>query len=239
MIRYSANGNSFVIFNLLTKPMNDYEKERLILENVGDDDGALFAEKKDELFAMDYFNRDGKRAKFCVNGSRAFLKFLFDEGYINEGRIKFWSYAGVLEGIVKRDKVSVAMPDASSIEKVYFDSCEGYLITVGVPHFVVRRENVEKIDVEKVGKYLRDLSNANVDFFEEISRGFLRIRTYERGVERETKACGSGATATFIVYRKETKVTEATFYTLGGPLRLYLSEGKIFLEGSVERCSEG
>lgn len=188
---------------------------------------------------MDYFNRDGKRAKFCGNGSRAFLKYLFDEGYINEGKIEFWSYAGVLEGIVEKDKVSVAMPAASSIERICLDSYEGYLITVGVPHFVVRKENVEKIDVEKVGKHLRDLSNANVDFFEEISRGFLKIRTYERGVERETKACGSGATATFIVYRRETRVTETTLYTLGGPLRLYLSGRKIFLEGSVERCSEG
>jgi diaminopimelate epimerase len=239
MVRYSANGNSFVVFNLLEKKLSDEEKEKLVLENIGDEDGALFIERRDRLFAMDYFNRDGKRAKFCGNGSRAFLKYLFDEGYIKEGEVDFWSYAGLLKGFVKKDKISVAMPEISSFEKTSFDDFEGYLVTVGVPHFVVQVENVDEVDVENTGRYLRKLSNANVNFFEEVSKGYLKIRTYERGVERETKACGSGATATFAVYREKTGVSEAILQAPGGQLRLYLSDGKIFLEGSVERCSEG
>ncbi|MDI3472995.1 MAG: diaminopimelate epimerase [Thermotogaceae bacterium] len=239
MLRYSANGNSFVVFNLLEKSLSDEEKEKLVLENVGDEDGVLFVERKNHLFSMDYFNRDGKRAKFCGNGSRAFLKYLFDEGYIKEGKVDFWSYAGLLRGIVKNDKVSVAMPEITLFQKTSFDNYEGHLVVVGVPHFVVQVENVEEFDVEKIGRYLRQLSDANVNFFEEVSRGYLKIRTYERGVERETKACGSGATATFAVYREKTGVSEAILQAPGGQLRLYLSDGKIFLEGSVERCSEG
>jgi len=236
MIRYSANGNSFIIFDALDKSLKDREKEKLVLENIKNEDGALFVEKKDDVFSMDYFNRDGKRAKFCGNGSRAFLKYLLDSGYIKEGIIEFWSHAGIIKGIVNKDKISVRMPEVSSKRKITVENYEGYLVTIGVPHFVIQEKDIMNIDVENIGKKLRNITNANIDFFEEISEGILKIRTYERGVERETKACGTGATAVFVVYHEKVNINEVTIHTLGGPLKLYLSEGKIFLEGSVERC---
>lgn len=239
MVRYSANGNSFVIFDILNQSIGDKEKNKLVLENIKDEDGALFVEKKDGIFSMDYFNRDGKRAKFCGNGSRAFLKYLFDSGYIKEGITEFWSHAGMIKGFVSESKVSVRMPEVSSKERIVVENYEGYLITIGVPHFVILEKNTMDIDVENVGRILRKATNANVDFFEELSKGVLKMRTYERGVERETKACGTGAAAVFVVYNEKTGIDEVTIHTLGGPLKLYLSEGRIFLEGSVEKCSEG
>jgi len=240
MERYSATGNTFVIVDATQVEIDDFEKEKIVLQVVEDRDGVIFVEKKNETFFMDYFNRDGKRATFCGNGSRAFLKFLKDKFGVS-GKVSIQTNAGVLIGYAT-EEISVQMPEPR-VERVLpreeLFGLEGALIIVGVPHLVVNVGNsIWNFDME-IARQLRHKFNANVNLFNVLSDKGFEVRTFERGVERETLSCGSGTTATafFIKYyvNHDSALPDSlTANTKGGMLRVLFDSDGIYLGGGVE-----
>ncbi|PLV60251.1 diaminopimelate epimerase [Thermotoga sp. KOL6] len=233
---YSANGNTFLIVDNTNNTISEEEKPDFVKKHVGELDGVIFVEKADSKFFMDYYNRDGSMATFCGNGARAFSKYLMDMGLINVKKFTFLSRAGEIRVLVE-DGIWVRMPKVSEKKRLAIDDYSGYLVVVGVPHFVIRMKNVDEIDVEKLGKYLRSKTGANVDFYQ-VFPDFLKVRTYERGVERETKACGTGITSVFVVHRDETGMKMMKVQVPGGILYVKEENGEIFLKGDVRVCSE-
>ncbi len=230
---YTAAGNSFIIFNNLDLKIKEEDKSSLVLENIKERDGAIFVEKKDKLFFMDYFNRDGKRAEFCGNGARAFIKFLFDNKLIKKEKIEFNSYAGIVQGeVISENTIKIRMPKYK-YKGAFFDKFNYDLIIVGVPHCIIKVDDIEKIDVNNEGKMMRKLTGANINFYEIINKNTLKIRTFEKGVERETLACGSGATATAIIYNKDKKLHEINIIARGGNLKIIFSNNNIYLQGGA------
>jgi diaminopimelate epimerase len=228
---YTATGNSFVIYDSVGKDLAYEEKNNLVLKNVGDRDGMVFVEKKDGFF-MDYFNRDGQRAEFCGNGARSFVKYLHDAGYIKEN-VVFDSFAGQVEGHLVDGEIMIKMPKIKTDDKL--GSVAGHYVVVGVPHYVIFVDNVEEVDVEKLGANLRKELDANIDFVE-IKANEIKMRTYERGVEGETKACGTGATASAYVSKitRQWHVQKINVSVPGGKLKVIFKGEDVYLQGGVD-----
>lgn len=172
-------------------------------------DGVLLLESDPELdFAMRYFNADGRPADYCGNGARCLARFALELG-LGAGsprRVRFRTAAGVQEaretgpGRVEVRFGRVASAGEACSVAAEGRTFEGLLITAGVPHFVTPVERVEWVPVAEWGTALRHHprfgpAGANVDFVTALGPGRVAMRTYERGVEGETLACGSGAIA--------------------------------------------
>ncbi|MGC8589950.1 MAG: diaminopimelate epimerase [Athalassotoga sp.] len=228
---YTATGNSFVMYDSVGKTLTYEEKSDLVLKNVGDRDGMIFVEKKDKFF-MDYFNRDGQRAEFCGNGARSFVKYLHDAGYIKEN-VLFDSFAGQVEGHLVDGEIMIKMPKIRTDDKL--GSVAGHYVVVGVPHYVIFVDDVKNVDVKKLGFRLRNELDANIDFVE-IKDHEIEMRTYERGVESETKACGTGATASAYVSRitQRWHVQKINVSVPGGNLKVIFKGKDVYLQGGVD-----
>jgi len=181
-------------------------------------DGLLVLEPDPDLdFRMHYRNADGGVAEMCGNGGRVLAAFAVERGRGREGRVRFRSAWGTHAAQVERRgpglyRVALSLPDvraaAALVVPTPWGPARAALVNCGVPHLVLPvgegpAPDLEAVDVDGWGRVLRRLpelgpAGANVDFVARGAEGALRLRTYERGVEGETLACGTGATATAV-----------------------------------------
>ncbi|MCK5844058.1 MAG: diaminopimelate epimerase [Victivallales bacterium] len=175
-------------------------------------------------FRMDFFNSDGGAAETCGNGLRCAALFTINRMEAARS-ILFETNAGESPAeVLSNGEVCVELPWRSGPERILLDSIEAYLVDTGVPHLVVMVDDVAKYDVESVGKKLRSHpalapDGANVDFLEftSDSEHTAFLRTFERGVEGETLACGTGAAAAAVCsILFQGKTTPLSFKTFGG-----------------------
>jgi len=157
-------------------------------------------------FRMLFFNPDGTEADLCGNGARCVAAFAREIGAAKGAAMTFETSAGLVDAeVVSERHVKVWMPEPKG-RRYGINVCghSGDFIIAGVPHFVVSCDNVASVDVAGEGRKLR-LSDefapdgANIDFVKYTSPNRATIRTYERGVEAESGACGTGAVAAAIV----------------------------------------
>ena len=161
-------------------------------------------------FRMVFFNPDGTEADLCGNGARCVAAFAREIGVVTSPAMTFETRAGLVDAEVSPNgAVKVWMPEPKNRRyglqvKVGDTFVAGDYVEAGVPHFIVPCESVASVDVEGLGRALR-LSDAfapngtNVDFVQFLPAHKAIIRTYERGVEAESGACGTGAVATAVV----------------------------------------
>jgi diaminopimelate epimerase len=178
------------------------------------DPPSLEQEEKAD-FRMRIFNRDGSEAEMCGNGIRCLFAFACDCGWrADEARIE--TQCGVLRARKINELIQIEMSDPQSIESNFelaridcfpeIKQMKFYSLNTGVPHlvgFVASEEELEKINLSQIGPHLRHhekfgKGGTNVNFAYLVGKNRLKIRTYERGVEGETLACGTGATAAAI-----------------------------------------
>ena len=151
-------------------------------------------------FFMKYYNADGRTSTFCGNGGRCIVSFASSLG-IHHGQTHFLGTDGWHDGWINEDgSVRISMLDVEKIEKL--DS-SAYTLFTGSPHYVTFVDHVDHIDVAIEGRRIRNSApfsaeGINVNFVELIQPGSIKIRTYERGVEDETYACGTGVVAAAI-----------------------------------------
>lgn len=220
-------------------------------------DGLILIENPsspENHFRWQFFNADGSVAEMCGNGSRCAVRFAYDRGIVDK-EARFETLAGVIEAWVleggSRVKVQLTKPRDYREATLDIDGhiIEGSFINTGVPHFVVVVDELEALDIKKLGRAIRfhkefEPKGTNVNFIQPLSRRAVRIRTYERGVEGETLACGTGAVASALVaYRKGlVKEKPVEVYTKGGELLRVDFEDNLeetFLEGGVCKVFEG
>ncbi|WP_367357260.1 diaminopimelate epimerase [Mesotoga sp.] len=226
---YTATGNTFLVVDSRERRLSDLEKRLLVLKYVNGRDGTIFVERD----FMDYYNCDGNRAAFCGNGARAFVHFIHEKE--ERDSVEFSSHAGNVLGIVE-DLVSVRMPSPKFLGNFEEEDYRGEIVVVGVPHLVIEGET-DEVNWNALLP-LRHLYDANVNVFTVKEEGNLRIRTFERGVEGETGACGSGATSVAWVYYRRTGFERVTLQANGGNLTVSFRDGSAYLGGGVEKCSE-
>lgn len=209
--KMTGSGNDFVFFDARSEPAGQLEGAFAIgalcdrRRGVGAD-GVVFLEPdSDEAYSIRYFNRDGSLAEFCGNASLCSVTLAAELGMVKEGeRFRFRTSSGVIPGRLAAGQPVVGMPAVAEANPEFDtplgpgEQRIGYA-RVGVPHLVVACGDVDSVDVEGRGRSLRHLpslaAGANVNFVSRGDHGWT-YRTYERGVEEETLACGSGSVAT-------------------------------------------
>lgn len=170
---------------------------------IGADGLILLKPLAENKLKMDYFNSDGSPAGMCGNGLRCSMEFASILGLVSSDHAVFLTGAGELEAWrLSPGFIRTRMPLAAPFGKLTLCGYECYLTATGVPHAVVplRKTELEEIEVDVLGRMIRFAEEiapegANVDFIEMPDEDTIRIRTYERGVEAETLACGTGMAA--------------------------------------------
>lgn len=230
--KYNASGNTFVIFH--TNKRDDYSKLAIKLckdENV---DGLIVVVPHMVYdFEWLFYNNDGSTASMCGNGTRAVAHYAFTN-QLAGAFVKFLTGAGEINCKVEDDIVETTMPAVKVIKQEFEElGFTWHLVDTGVPHLVTIVDDLEKFDLEICSK-MRYEHNANVNFAK-VDGDILRVRTYERGVENETQACGTGMTACFLralslgLIKNQTDV----YPTSGEKLVLKKDEIGLYFKGKV------
>lgn len=207
-----ATGNDFVIVDNRAgaiKKLPALAKELCNRKYGIGADGLLVVEKsKKSDFKMRIFNPDGSEAEMCGNGARACAQFAYDNR-IAGGAMSFTTLAGRIDARVLKDGVSLKMMSPKNIRKDIPIACKGkkyefQSVDTGVPHAIVFFGKLDDIDVDAFGCFIRHHKvfqprGTNVNFVRVIDKHTIEVRTYERGVEGETLACGTGSTASAIL----------------------------------------
>jgi diaminopimelate epimerase len=247
--KYSANGNDFVIFHSEIK--EDRTELAKIICHRQDGVGAdglivlLLNEKKDGVydFEWQFYNSDGSCANMCGNGSRACAHYAYNNKIASK-KMKFLTGAGIIGATVSDNSADSGMVESELTppeildESVDFNGNRWWLIDTGVPHLVRYTQTIDFFDIEEA-RELRYVYNANVNIMH-IEGENLRVRTYERGVENETLACGTGMSACFYRAFKEKKVdNNIEVYPISGDtLYLGYSGDTITFKGKVKKTFE-
>lgn len=238
--KYSANGNDFVIFH------SEEKKDRSALakelchrqDGVGADGLIVVlsnsAKAGEYDFEWQFYNSDGSTAEMCGNGSRACAHYAFTRELAPQ-KMAFLTQAGVIKAEVDGDMVLSELTPPVILQKdIVFNGKNWWKINTGVPHMVSFTDNIEEFDIQEA-RELRYVHNANVNIVF-VDGNNLRVRTYERGVEDETLACGTGMAASFYRALQEGKVQKSieVYPRSGDTLYLGMNERTITFKGRVK-----
>ena len=206
-----ASGNDFVVIDNRegsVRPGLAWVKQLCEAHTGIGADGVLLLEKSQKSsFKMRIFNSDGSQAEACGNGFRCIAVFAKQKLRLPDA-FQFESRAGLIRARVSGKRVCVELVKPSGYRKgeleVLGRRFRYSFIKTGVPHTVIFVEGLEKAEVENLGRAIRHHEDfkprgTNVNFVEVKGEREIHVRTYERGVERETLACGTGSTASALV----------------------------------------
>ncbi len=248
--KYQGTGNDFVMVDNRQKVIS--KKNISLIKSlcdrrfgIGADGLILLEDSATTDFKMVYFNADGNESTMCGNGGRcivAFAKYL----KIIENTTTFEAIDGLHTATISGDVVSLQMQDVVNIKEK--GGC--VFLNTGSPHHVQFEEHISDFDIKTIGRNIRNevygTEGSNVNFVKKINNATFRLRTYERGVEDETLACGTGATAVAIAmnYLKETNANDIKLNVEGGELQVSfdVKEGNytnVFLTGKAIQVFKG
>ena len=212
--KMSGSGNDFIVIDNRSRIVDDLDLSKFIRTvcrrkmSVGADGMILIEPSEKADFSWRFYNSNGSRAEMCGNGARCAARFAYVNGIAGEN-LSFETDAGIVSGQVKADRAKMKMPDPADLRLDYsIELANGPVpvssINTGVPHVVVMRDAIEDVDVFGLGREIRNHAafapaGTNVNFICRQGQGHLAIRTYERGVEDETLACGTGSIAGALV----------------------------------------
>jgi diaminopimelate epimerase len=234
MLRFTkmnGAGNDFVLIDNRAEALKLSRQQIAFLCNrhrgVGAD-GVLLVEPPEAGadFRMRYYNSDGTEAEMCGNGARCFSRFV-NQIAGPHSEIRFETKAGIIRAEFDGDLVTLEMTQPHGLVlnrslDIGGEKLSTHFVNTGVPHVVIFVDDVASVPVGQWGSEIRYHSafrpgGTNANFVEEIEAGELVIRTYERGVEAETLACGTGVTAAGLIY--------ATLTNAPSPVRLEVRGG--------------
>jgi diaminopimelate epimerase len=262
--KMSGAGNDFIVVDnrqdVLTGDLKTFVNRVCQRRTAVGADGVLLLEKSTQAecdFRMRYYNADGGEAEMCGNGGRCIALYAYRKKAAG-ARMSFQTQAGLYRAEIIDDgcAVKLNMRDPHSINLQFDLELAGSSVTAsfantGVPHTVVVTGNVDQVDVFHLGREIRNHrrfapAGTNANFVTITDRTHLRVRTYERGVEDETLACGTGVTATAVVLSLLNKIdlpVQAT--TRGGDILTVFGTRSgsqvtdVFLQGPAEVVFEG
>jgi diaminopimelate epimerase len=260
--KMSGSGNDFILVDNRGREISD---ERMISltralcrrrVSVGAD-GMIFLEPSvHHDFKWRFFNADGSEAEMCGNGGRCTARFAFLRGMAGS-EMTFETLAGPISARVEGSTVKLELTRPSDLRLEQSLNLDGNLwpfdfLNTGVPHALIWVEDIEKADLIGIGPRIRyhdhfKPAGTNVNFVQIKDTGLLLVRTYERGVEGETLACGTGSVAAAAVAFFKNKVqSPVKVETRGGEVLNVYVEGwpgqeirKVHLEGEVRLIFEG
>ncbi len=236
-------------------------------------DGLLLVERSKIANAkMRIFNPDGSEAEMCGNGVRCFAKHVYERGIARKKKITIETLAGVKtveltlkRGVVTYVRVDMGRPEfergkipargegkfLSETIELNGNKIEISAVNTGVPHAVIFVESIDDADVTALGRAIRRCEifpvGANVNFVQTLGRNTFKIRTYERGVEDETLACGTGicaAASVAVALEKAAANSEIELQAMGGTIFVDVEKkggdiSRVFMRGPVSFVFSG
>lgn len=224
--KYQGAGNDFIIIDNRKERFNPSDSaliKRLCDRRfgIGADGLILIKESSEYNFEMQYFNSDGFEGSMCGNGGRCSADFAIRNGITGNNMI-FKAIDGTHEAVSEKGIIRLQMNNVKETVIIR----DNYFINTGSPHYMIFNENIDKVDVYSEGKKIRSSSDfapggTNVNFVE-VQESGIYVRTFERGVEDETLACGTGVTASAIatVLTGKTDKNSVNVRTRGGNLKV-------------------
>jgi len=215
MIKFSkmvASGNDFVVIDAAGQrlPANLRGFAKKVCErkrDIGADGLLLLEPSKKANFKMRIFNPDGGEVSMCGNGARCAALY---KCKTKSKKIKIETQAGILEAQIKNNRVKIKMSDPTDLKEGLDLHIEGvshkaYFINTGVPHIVYFVDNLKDFNVKDKGAKIRyhrkfKPKGTNANFVKAKAKNKIEVRTYERGVEDETLACGTGSVASALIH---------------------------------------
>lgn len=255
--KFQGTGNDFI---LIDNRNNEYQFTRSQISTmcnrrfgIGADGFILLNTSKEADFEMKFWNNDGSDNMMCGNGGRCIVAFAHQLNMFTK-KCRFIAPDGLHEAEILEENANIKIISLSicdtEIPTQYSDT--EFLINTGVPHLVVFEHQINQFDVVENGRRLRnDLrfspQGTNVNFIEIITENYLRVRTYERGVEGETLSCGTGAAASALVFafkNKHEATSKIAIETLGGILKVSFEKQdskirNIYLSGATNMVFKG
>jgi len=237
--KYSANGNDFIFFIAKEKADRSALAKKLChrQNGVGADGMVALLPHPEYDFEWEFYNADGSYAAMCGNASRAAAHFAHEKGISKDGKAEFLTGAGVIRATVNGLYVVSDMVEPKILRTdIDEDGERWWLIDSGVPHLVAVRESIDTFDLEQARR-LREKYDANVNICRLEGDNTMYVRTYERGVEDETLACGTGMVACFIRNHKEGRAADQVkvFPQSGDELYVSYEEGVYRFGGKVTK----
>jgi len=208
-----ASGNDFVVAQSPSRPVAQLKRlAQAICERkfgVGADGLLVLEKSKIADIKMRIFNADGSEAQMCGNGARCVALYKTQRHKDTKTQVRIETKAGIINSQVNGDNVKIKLTNPKDIKlnipiRINNRQLKVNFINTGVPHTVIFVEGLDKIDVVSLGREIRyharfKPAGTNVDFVEVLNNNYLKVRTYERGVEDETLACGTGVVAAALV----------------------------------------
>lgn len=258
--KMSGSGNDFVFFDARREPAGALARAETIRHlcargtGIGADGVVALEPSGIAALRMVYYNSDGSRASLCGNAALCTTRLAVELGAADPAGFAIETDAGVLGARIRDGMPEVDLQAVRDLTPAW-DATTGRtageewmgFARVGVPHLVVAVDDLERTDVSGRGRQLRHdprlADGANVNFIAPASSGGWRVRTFERGVEGETLACGTGAVAcAAVLAARELAGPETVLLTRSGrPLRVRLAgadglaalagEGRIVFRG--------
>jgi diaminopimelate epimerase len=247
--KYQGTGNDFIV---LDDRAGKFDLENLDLIQklcnrkfgIGSD-GLILIRKHATLdFTMIFYNPDGSKS-FCGNGSRCAVQFVNDQQMFSKSDYTFEAIDGNHVGKIINGEVSISINDLKECRKIG----EDYFLNTGSPHYIKFVNEIEVVDIIEEGSTIRysdafQPKGTNVNFVEKANQ-YIKVRTYERGVENETLSCGSGVTAAALSSAlKENLISPIKVETPGGILSVSFKKSgdhfsEIFLTGPAKFVFKG
>ena len=240
VLHMSGAGNDFMVMDARGMKL-DFEKlSKELCAMTGADGFMAVDDAADADFTLHFYNSDGSRGEMCGNGSRCICKFAFDHGIAGEEMV-IHTDAGLVPGwrlSENRYRVKLNDPGVLDLERRR-DAAYVELGCPGVPHGVVHVPGLDFEMRESLRQRAKALrydpafpKGANINFYDWVAEGEVKVLTYERGVEDYTLACGTGCGSTAAVLRAMGQLPggKLTCHVPGGTLAVAISEG-LYLEG--------
>lgn len=243
--KYSGCGNDFILIDDRIPFLTYWDKSLIqrLCQRGGEigADGLILLQKSETAdVKMRIFNADGSEAEMCGNGLRCLAEFMLDLGFERKGyRVETLKKHLNVESLGESVRASMGPPEKVEWKiplKIEGKLYETHFLDTGVPHAVLFMEEIDSFPVEDIGRKIRfhkcfSPKGANANFAKILPEGGIDLRTYERGVEKETLACGTGATATALA--------AAHLYALSSPITINTRSGeKIVIEFSLSPSGE-
>lgn len=227
-------GNDFIVVESPPLPTNEIVKLCDRRKGIGAD-GLIFVSASTRAdYKFSYYNCDGSHADFCGNGLRAVARFIGCNCTIE-------SDCGLHFANISGENITVNLPPPKFIKKNFFTIPEGsvHFVHVGVPHAILLVEDFSNFP--HLAETLRHDSRfgadgANIHFSKKLENGKIEVRTFERGVEKETFACGSGGAAVFLC--ADRKKATIRFYS-HDEVTYFLDEGNLMMQGPARKIFTG
>ena len=251
-----ASGNDFVVIDAGSVPgiprLSCFAKSACDRKfGIGADGLLLIGRSRKADIRMRIFNADGSEAEMCGNGARCAAFYAAAHRISSKtGKLSIETLAGIIFAEAKKDNIRIKLTDPRDIRlgiplHLGNRSIKVNFVNTGVPHAVIFTEGLDKIMINGISRSIRHHKvfapyGTNVDFIEPIDRSSFKIRTYERGVEDETLACGTGSVASAIIFAlKIGKLSGVKVHTKSKEvLKVYFDQqgmefGNVWLEGKA------